>query len=384
MSTKQINIGIIGCGARIKDLLWHMPEMGNSLELVAICDPEPRAIQDYQKSFNANAKVYDDYNELVCDPGVEWVFIGSVNAAHREHCCAAFAANKDVFCEKPLATTLEDCIAVKQAHEKSSSQFVVGFTLRFSPHYRKIKKLLDENRIGDIISFEFNETVPYTHGGHIHSGWRRYSEISGGHMLEKCCHDLDIANWIVGSRPARVASFGGKDFFIPANVHHMARIGKDANGKEAYCGWFGEWDDRKNPFTGDSNVIDNQVAIIEYENNVRATFHTNCNAGIPERRLYILGTEGAIRADVVSGLLEVQRIGQDEPLVDESAGVSGSHGGGDDILGPELTATMLQGTPPSVSLHAGYLSAITALGIEESRRKGTTIDMEPLWQQAGL
>ncbi len=46
--------------------------------------------------------------------------------------------------------------------------------------------------------------------------WRRYSEYSGGFMLEKCCHDLDLYNGLVGTRPLRVASFGGRKSFVPS------------------------------------------------------------------------------------------------------------------------------------------------------------------------
>ena len=63
-----------------------------------------------------------------------------------------------------------------------------------------------------------------------------------------------------------------------------------------------------NPFDSNKDIVDNQVAIIEYENSVRATFHTNLSSGLPERRMYICGTKGTIRGDVNNGLIEVQRI----------------------------------------------------------------------------
>ena len=307
--------------------------------------------------------------------GVEWVFVMSWNRFHREQVCAAFEAGKHVFCEKPIATSPEDCRAVKAAYEKSGRKCVVGFTMRYSPHYRKIKDLIEAGTVGEIISLEFNETLAFNHGGHIHSGWRRHAANSGGHVLEKCCHDIDMAYDLVRSPVARVASFGGKNFFMPINARHIERLGSNTQGEDAYRSWPQyNSDNRVNPFCGDSDVVDNQVAIIEYENGVRATFHTNCNAGIPERRMYILGTEGAIRADVVSGHMEVGRIGFDESVQNESLGYLGDHAGGDEVLGPQLYACMVDDAPPRSTLENGYASAMTALAIEEARRTGTVVD----------
>ncbi|HAU37882.1 MAG TPA: hypothetical protein DCX07_09225 [Phycisphaerales bacterium] len=130
--------------------------------------------------------------------------------------------------------------------------------------------------------------------------------------------------------------------------------------------------------------MDNQVAILEYCNGARATFHTNCMAGIPERRMYLLGTDGAIRADVVAGRIEGRRIGRDAPLEDLSAGVSGSHGGGDAVLGRSLADSMLRGEPPRATLEDGLRSAITAFAVDEAMVQGRLIDVTPYWRQAGI
>jgi len=110
--------------------------------------------------------------------------------------------------------------------------------------------------------------------------------------------------------------------------------------------------------------VDNQVAIVEYENGVRTTFHTNCNAGIPERRMYILGSEGAIRADVIAGTIELKRIGWETELEDLSSGASGGHGGGDAVLAKELVDSMVNGAAPSVGLLEGMESAIACCAID--------------------
>lgn len=58
--------------------------------------------------------------------------------------------------------------------------------------------------------------------------WRRLVENSGGHLVEKCCHDFDLVNWIVNSRAKKVSSFGGLNFFIPKYEGRMEELGFDA------------------------------------------------------------------------------------------------------------------------------------------------------------
>ena len=390
----MIGIGIIGCGGRINQVARRTCRQDHSLRVIGVHDINPKSVEftkgffqhkEYYAHTDQQLKDYDTVDALVSDPEIDWVLVGSWNAAHREHVVAAFEAGKHVFCEKPLATTLEDCVAMRDAWQASGKQFLIGFTLRFSPHYRKIKELLDAGIVGDIISMEFNETLNFNHGAWIHDDWRSETKYAGTHLLEKCSHDVDLVNWMIGSRASRVASFGGLDFFVPENVHHMDRLGRDANGCKAYKAMGST---KSSPHTDaftrqPKDIVDNQVAIIEYENNVRATFHTNCNSGIPERRMYILGTEGAIRADPAEGLLQSKRIGFDTELIEYDTGSSGSHAGGDEVLAVEFKDCMLNGGTPAAGLEDGLMSAITCFGIDEANETGKVVDMNQLWKRLG-
>lgn len=386
---KTLGIGLIGCGSRLNHVAGKTCQQDPRLKITGLHDVHPQSIET-AKSFFSNLKdyahaaetprVFDSPEALASDPDVDWVMVGSWNSAHRQHVEAAFNAGKHVFCEKPLATSIEDCIAMRDAWRKSGRQFAIGFTLRYSPHYRKIKELLADGVVGDIISMEFNETLEFNHGGLIHDNWRSHTKHAGSHLLEKCSHDIDLANWMVGCRTSRVASFGGTNFFIPENVHHMERLGRNKEGKKAYLSW-PQKTPGLNPFTAEKDIVDNQVIIMEYENGVRATFHTNCNAGIPERRMYILGTEGAIRADVMTGSIQSKRIGFDTAMISHDTGASGGHGGGDDILAREIKDCMINGDLPASGLEDGLISAITCFGIDQAHATGQVVDMKALWGQ---
>ncbi len=379
--SRQHGIGIIGCGGRVRSLARYLGELcPDNVSFVALSDPRPESIADTQAALRTDATVYADYHDLLADPRVEWVMIGSWNCFHREQTVAAFEAGKHVFCEKPLATSVEDCLAMLAAWKRSGLKFNIGFTLRYSPHYRKIKELVSQGAIGRVISMEFNETLDFCHGGYIMGDWRRLTANAGSHLLEKCSHDIDLVNWLLESRASRVASFGGLDIFRPENASFVEKIGPNCNGRPAYQTWPGTVN--LHPFTSDKDLLDNQVAIIEYENGVRATFHTNCCAGIPERRMYMCGTEGAIRADVIAGRIELRRVGFEPETEVHDAGVAGGHGGGDEILVRSLMECIVHNAEPFTGIEDGLASAFTCFAIDEAERSGSVVSMESYWKRA--
>lgn len=378
-------IGILGSGARIRGVLKRLVEAGGGrIAIRAAYDPNPPAVQVTRELFGDGVEICDSEEALLNHPDISWVFIGSVNNLHKRHILGALKAGKHVFAEKPLATTFEDCLAIRDAVAASDRTFALGLVLRYSALYQKVKSVLDSGVLGELLSAEFNETLSFNHGGFIFGDWRRSQELSGGHMLEKCCHDLDLAGWFVGSVPIRIASFGGRRFFVPENAGRMDEIGPNEKGLDAYRSWETATQKVLNPFTSGADIHDHQVAILEYANGVRATFHTNCNAGIPERRILLLGSKGALRADLVAGTVEVGKIGWDgKPEIVFSNATDG-HGGGDDIMARELCRTMLEGLPPYASVREGLVSAVTAFAMDQSLNENRIVDLLPMWKSARL
>lgn len=386
--TKRVKIGLIGCGARLSGVIERAISRDDQIEVVGLCDVSEDAIADARKRLRCpEAKVYQDHLALSRDPAIDWVCVGSWNVYHKEHILGALEANKHVFTEKPLTTNIDDCAILKKAIDKHSGFFSMGFVLRYAPFYRRVKALIDEGVIGKLISFEFNETIAPDHGGYIMSDWRRKREWAGTHLLEKCCHDFDLANWITGSAPVRAASFGGLNFFTPENAHQADRIGPNEAGHPAYQGWWrvGVYTRKENlnPFTADKDIIDNQVAILQYANGVRATFHTNLNTAIQERRMYLCGTEGTIRGDVLTGQIEYKRIDHTRAvMVEKTAG--GGHGGADGIMSNALRKSMLEGAAPLVGLEEGIRSAVACFGVDAALDTGTVYDMQEMWRKVGI
>tara|TARA_R110002072_G_scaffold20841_3_gene75170 strand:- start:51282 stop:52427 length:1146 start_codon:yes stop_codon:yes gene_type:complete len=378
----MVQVGIIGAGAMGQYVASLLKKQSPAVQFSNLFDPDPEAVHAAIQQLSFTGDVAKNAAEVV-QSDCDWVMIASLNSQHADHTIAAFEAGKHVFCQKPLATTFKDCLRMRDAWLDSGRQFVIGFTLRYSPHYRKIKQLLQAGEIGEIISLEFNETLHFNHGGFIHGDWRRHSRLAGSHVLEKCSHDIDIVNWLVDSRASRVASFGGTNFFTPENAFHIDRIEQHRDGFEAYRYHRGQARG-ENPFLADKDILDNQVVILEFENRVRATFHMSANTAIPERRLYICGTEGTLRADVMTGAIELQQIGFHTETQQMGTGSSGMHGGGDPVLAAELFQVMTGSGQMSAGIDAGLSAATTCFAIDEAVATGQVVDLADYWRRVDM
>jgi predicted dehydrogenase len=370
-------IGVIGAGGRICGVLKRLLQIAPGVRVTAVCDPDADSVARCHADVGPHAVVCADAAELCARADVDWVFIGSWNSLHAAQTITAFTAGKHVFCEKPLALSLDEAERMHAAWRASGRTFALGLVLRYSPLYRAVRSALDSGKIGRLLSFEFNETLGFNHGGYIHGNWRRHTRNAGSHLLEKCCHDLDLALWLAGDLPTRVASFGGCSFFTPENQFHQERIGPDASGRPAFEAWTDA--NRVNPFTADKDIVDHQVAILEFPGGVRATFHTHCMAALPERRFYLLGSEGTLRCDAYTGKVELRRIGWDEPLEITNPIDGDGHAGADGPMVREMAECMAGLRAPAAGFAEGLRSLVVAQAVDQAMREGRVVDLVPLW-----
>ncbi|KAH7374864.1 streptomycin biosynthesis protein StrI [Plectosphaerella cucumerina] len=154
--------------------------------------------------------------EASVPPGVDAAFICVLDEMHREVIVGLAPLGLHIMCEKPLATTLDDCLDMYDALNKSGSLFSIGHVLRYSPHNILLRKLLLSDRvIGDIVSVEHTEPVGWWHFAHsyVRGNWRRESTTAPS-LLTKSCHDVDLLLWLL-SAPFKS---GTGEFHLPSKV----------------------------------------------------------------------------------------------------------------------------------------------------------------------
>ena len=377
MEKKKINVAVISAGNRSQNVVGQLlKDSGGNVSVTALYDPDRSEMEYFCNKLGLKeTRLCATSDEAISDPAVDWVMVFAPNAYHKQYILAAFAAGKHVFSEKPLATSVEDCQEIYLAHQKSGKLFATGFVLRYSPLYRKAKEILDSGRLGRIMTVEANENITPPHGGYIICNWRRHSAISGPHILEKCCHDLDLINWFCGSLPSKVASFGKRDFFTPEN-----RSNGEKYGEERYLTWRDPHRDTT-PFSGDHDLQDNQIAIARFRNNILVSFcATMCNI-IPERRMLFHCTEGTLIVELYSHSVKYRHL-TDEGTTEINLGSDG-HGGGDDVIMRELYECMCEGSKPKCSGNEGLESAVFALALDQASRTGEMVDLEKIWKSLG-
>ena len=382
MSESRIRIALLAAGGR-STISRHLFAKSDRIELAALYDPDRAVAEERRAQLGfPDARICGSCEEALAVPGVDWAMVFSPNCFHAEQIIASFRAGKHVFTEKPLAISIKECVEIFEAHRRSGRLFATGFVLRFSPIYRRVKTLLDAGTIGRILCIDANENIKAEHGAYIMRNWRRKCELSGPHILEKCCHDLDLLNWFTGSLPSRVASFAGLDFFTPEHEYFNEKFRGWGPEKCSPFNspWGGDPHALPSPFTSDKDIIDNQVTILQYRNGMRATFQTTLSNAIPERRMFFSGTEGTLIVELYGGTVTWKRLDEDSIHTYHPAGCAG-HGGGDPEIMAELCNTMLYGTPPICSGNEGLDSAVTALAIDTAAREERIFNLEPVLKQ---
>ncbi|OBT67135.1 hypothetical protein VE03_04441 [Pseudogymnoascus sp. 23342-1-I1] len=163
--------------------------------------------------------------------GVDGAFICVQDELHKSVILGLEKLNIHIMCEKPLATTLNDCIDIYKSLLPSDPSkpperlFSIGHVLRYSPHNMLLRKLLLEDKvIGDVLSVNHTEPVGWWHFSHsyVRGNWRKES-TSAPSLLTKSCHDIDVLLWLLSSPPpnsplprhlpSSVSSLGARQFF---------------------------------------------------------------------------------------------------------------------------------------------------------------------------
>lgn len=378
---RKIRFAVIGCGGRICGLLNHLKDK-KDVELIGGWDPSvPNIQQMFDKINDGRGKIYESYMDLVHDVDVDWVLVGSPNVFHKDHILAAFENGKHVFSEKPLATTIDDCISISNSHKKNGKLFATGFTLRYATIYRKTKEILSSGKLGKIISINASENIAPDHGGYIMKNWRRKRELAGPHILEKCVHDLDLLNWFTDSVPKKIAAFGGNDMFIPDN-NHLYTSYKNTFDSWPWRNLAEKFTEEDNPFLSEKSIEDNIISIMEYANGIRVQFQATMSNTIPERRMYFHCSGGTLILELYSGSLQYKSL--DDEAVQLLTLTGGGHGDGDFFIMKELHDSMINGTVPVCGGDEGLLSAVVGISIDKARAEGQIFDLTETWKTLGL
>ena len=350
----DLRIGVVGTGMMGCEHITNLASVPRAV-VTAVSDPneEPRGWARLALGDRASSvREFSDHRDMLGSGAVDAVLVASPNHTHRSVLVDVFAADLPVLVEKPMCTTVEDCLAVVDAQSRRRSLTWVGLEYRYMPPVAEMLRRLRSGGVGDLRMFSVREhRFPFLRKV---GNWNRFSRNTGGTLVEKCCHFFDLMNLAVGARPVRVMASGGQD------VNHLD-----------------EWYDGER-----SDILDNAFVIVDYANGVRAMLDLSMFAegGRWEQHIVAVGSTAKLEAEVPGDVLWLgDRAGRsvtelDVPPVEE-VGHVGFHHGASWVECRRFVDAVLDGATPEVGVSDGLWSVVVGAAAHRSIDEGRAVSV---------
>ncbi|MFC5466319.1 Gfo/Idh/MocA family protein [Lederbergia graminis] len=279
--SEKLKVAIVGCGGIANGK--HLPSLSKveQVELVAFCDIEVDRAEKAAAQYGvADAKVYENYKELLEDASIDVVHVLTPNSSHAEISIAALEAGKHVMCEKPMAKTSEEARQMVEAAKRTGKKLTIGYNNRFRPDSLHLHNLCERGDLGEVYFAKAHairrRAVP-TWGVFLDE-----EKQGGGPLIDIGTHALDLTLWMMNNY---------KPKSVMGNVYH--KLGSKENAANAW----GPWDPEK--FT----VEDSAFGFITMENGATIVLESSWalnTLDVDEAKVSLSGTEAG--ADMKDGL----------------------------------------------------------------------------------
>ncbi|WP_142501557.1 Gfo/Idh/MocA family protein [Klebsiella sp. 2680] len=375
-----MKVGIVGLGFRMSHVVKEFKKSDPDFTIVGYVDPAPAGLPNLSTFGIKPGKAFSSLEQMLASGGFDLLMIGSPNFMHLQHIEAGLQAGYTIFTEKPVVIDEAQSMALARLIARyGEDKVIVGLVLRYSPLYQDLVAAKSSGQLGEITSIEATEHIPPYHGAFFMRDWRRLERYAGPYILEKCCHDIDLYQGLVGERPRRVASFGGKKSFTPAHTPDGEITAQSPVYHEKPSGW----SSTDHVFDSDADIVDYQTAIVEYANGGTMAFHANLNVPDEFRRFCVIGTDGQAEGDFVRNYFRVHDARTRARLEDKTyaGNAYDGHYGADALMAEEIVKHLKQGTPLKVSVIDALEAGLTAIKIDEARKTHSVIDMSNCWAE---
>lgn len=410
---KKLRVAVVGCGSRGTGYAKLAATLPEKFRLVAAADPVPERVERIRAlSSDQNFLAYDSAEALLADrPDVDLVMLATQDDDHYEQAVGSMEQGYDLLLEKPVSNSMDEIIAIEKKAVELGRRVVVCHVLRYSQFYRKVKQLIDDGVLGDLVSVHAVEGVGAWHFCHsfVRGHWA-VTEESSPMILAKCCHDMDLLHWLIGRECRSIASTGSLNFFraenapegAPERCHQGCPAAADcAYNANRYLtetgrGWLAMVYDRARTATDeeilqwletsrwgrcvfrcDNTAVDHQVLAMDFDEDISCTF--TMTAFDNGRNLELCGTKA-----VLKGGEFVYRSSGSDIIVENHQGETiekicfedhGGHLGGDEGLIEALHGRMVDWPLEDVQRELrqvvhGHRMAFTA---EEARQTGVVV-----------
>jgi len=267
----KYKFNVIGLGVNGQEHIRVTHLEGNAT-IHGVYDPNPGSVVAGQRVHaqfepDVELKVYDSLEACCNDPDVDGLIICTPNYTHLDVVKVAAKSGKHILLEKPIATTVQDAYEITQIANSYEAVFQIGLQYRYKAIYAEaIHEAFERKSLGDIKMVNILEhRLPFLDKV---GQWNKFVDKTGDTLVEKCCHYFDLLNLFAGSKPKSVVATGSQAVNF---------IDYEYEGQQ-------------------SDILDNAIVIINYENGVRASFNLCMFAPMFYEELTICGDGGRLKA----------------------------------------------------------------------------------------
>jgi len=192
-----MKIGILSCDHMHAESYTESLKHIEKVEIAGIAEEDEKKGKDFAQRHGI--RYFKDYGDMLSDKSVDAVLICSANAKHAKMTIDAAKAKKHIIVEKPIATTIEDAQKMIDACKENKVKLMVSFPVRYAPPIRRMKEIVDNGKLGEIIG------ISATNHGTMPGGWFIEKSLSGGGaIMDHTVHVVDILRWILKSEVKEV------------------------------------------------------------------------------------------------------------------------------------------------------------------------------------
>jgi len=424
--TKKRKYALVGCGSRARFFYEAVATTYNETsEMVAFCDISPTRM-DFANELLARcgaSKVptykHTEYEKMIKEIAPDYVIVTTVDRNHDYFIIKAMEMGVDVITEKPMTIDEEKAQAIIDAQKRTGRNLRVTFNYRYAPHNTKVRELIMNDVIGDVLSIHFEWLLDTQHGADYYRRWHRNKHNSGGMLVHKSTHHFDLVNFWLADTPRRVFAMGDLMFYGMKNAEkrgitdfydraHGSPIAKndpfaiDLSAEEdmqkmyldaeADSGYVRD----RSVFSDDVAIEDVMGVLVRYNQGALLTYSLNTYLPWEGFNVVFNGTKGRIELKVVersyvSGRDSIVHQGATdqetlyvfpqfaEPYKVDIPHGEGGHGGGDPVLLNDIFGVPHPDPYNRAASHIdGAMSILTGIAANKSIASGMAVDIAPL------
>ncbi len=342
----KLRIGIVGTGMMGCEHIRNV--MSNSeCTVTAIADSNDEPLGWARLTLGDAADgvaEFRHHGDLLSSGLVDAVIVASPNHTHHGVLTDILSTDIPVLVEKPMCTTVEDCVDIVRAARSRDALTWVGLEYRYMAPIAALLDVIHGGELGELKMLTVREhRFPFLVKV---DNWNRFSRNTGGTLVEKCCHFFDLMNLAIRSRPVRVMASGGQD------VNHLD-----------------EWYDGQR-----SDILDNAYVIVEYDNGVRAMLDLSmfAEAGRNEQEIVAVGDRGKAEAfvpgdgHVYVGHRDTRDIHTVPVAVSKDVNYTGAHHGASYVEVMRFCRAVREKSRPEVTVEDGLWSVVIGAAAHKS------------------